>query len=49
MCIVSSINIFLNVQLAPRVTRHGVLVEVYGEGILIVGDSGVGKVKQLLN
>ena len=34
---------FLNVQLAPRVTRHGVLVEVYGEGILIVGDSGVGK------
>jgi len=34
---------FMNVQLAPRVTRHGVLVEVYGEGILIVGNSGVGK------
>ena len=34
---------FLNIQLAPRVTRHGVLVEVYGEGILITGDSGVGK------
>ena len=34
---------FLNVQLAPRVTRHGVLVEAYGEGILLVGDSGVGK------
>ncbi len=33
----------LNVDLAPRVTRHGVLVEVYGEGILLVGDSGVGK------
>ena len=33
----------LNVELAPRVTRHGVLVEVYGEGILLVGDSGVGK------
>lgn len=33
----------LNVELAPRVTRHGVLVEVYGEGILIMGDSGVGK------
>ena len=34
---------FLNVCLAPRITRHGVLVEVYGEGILILGDSGVGK------
>jgi len=34
---------YLNVQLAPRVTRHGVLVEVYGEGILILGESGVGK------
>jgi HPr kinase/phosphorylase len=29
--------------LAPRITRHGVLVEVYGEGILITGDSGIGK------
>ena len=34
---------FLNVQLAPRITRHGVLVEAYGEGILLIGDSGVGK------
>lgn len=34
---------FLNVELAQRITRHGVLVEVYGEGVLIVGDSGVGK------
>lgn len=33
----------LNVSLAPRLTRHGVFVEVYGEGILILGDSGVGK------
>lgn len=33
----------LNVYLAPRITRHGVLVEVYGEGILILGDSGIGK------
>ncbi len=33
----------LSVWLAPRVTRHGVLVEVYGEGLLILGDSGVGK------
>ena len=34
---------FLNVQLAPRITRHGVLVEVFGEGILLLGESGVGK------
>ena len=34
---------WLNVKLAPRITRHGVLVEVYGEGILMLGDSGVGK------
>ena len=33
----------LNTSLAPRLTRHGVLVEVYGEGILILGDSGIGK------
>ena len=33
----------LSVSLAPRITRHGVLVEVYGEGIFITGDSGVGK------
>lgn len=34
---------YLSVQLAPRISRHGVLVEVYGEGILILGESGVGK------
>ena len=34
---------FLSLHLAPRITRHGVLVEVYGEGILLLGESGVGK------
>ena len=34
---------FLNLSLAPRITRHGVLIEVYGEGILLLGESGVGK------
>lgn len=39
----ASLISFLNVQLAQRITRHGVLVEVYGEGLLILGESGVGK------
>lgn len=39
----STLISYLNVELAPRVTRHGVLVEVSGEGVLILGDSGVGK------
>ncbi len=39
----SALNGYLAVELAPRITRHGVLVEVYGEGILLLGDSGVGK------
>lgn len=33
----------LKVSLAPRITRHGVLVDIYGEGMLIIGESGVGK------
>ena len=39
----SALNSFLNVELAPRITRHGVLVEVYGQGVFIMGESGVGK------
>lgn len=34
---------WLNVQLAPVISIHGVLVDVYGEGVLITGDSGIGK------
>lgn len=34
---------FLNLTLAPRITRHGVLIEIYGEGVFITGESGVGK------
>ena len=41
--IVSAIISYLRSALAPRITRHGVLVEVYGEGILLMGDSGIGK------
>ena len=39
----SALISYLNLHLAPRITRHGVLVEVHGEGILILGESGVGK------
>ena len=39
----SALIAFLNLNLAPRITQHGVLVEVYGEGILLLGESGVGK------
>lgn len=39
----SALISYLGVELAERITRHGVLVEVLGEGVLIVGDSGVGK------
>lgn len=41
--LMSGLISYLSVELAPRITRHGVLVEVYGEGILILGESGVGK------
>jgi HPr kinase/phosphorylase len=41
--IVNTIITYLRAALAPRITRHGVLVEAYGEGILLIGDSGIGK------
>ena len=41
--VTSALVASLKVSLAPRITLHGVLVELYGEGILILGDSGVGK------
>ena len=41
--IVSAIIAYLKAALAPSITRHGVLMEVYGEGVLIIGESGMGK------
>jgi len=41
--IYSSLVKHLNVELAPHISMHGVLVEVLGEGVLILGESGVGK------
>lgn len=41
--IVSSLGVYLKNALAPKISRHGVLVEVYGEGLLLMGESGIGK------
>ncbi len=41
--IMASLIASLNTHLGPRITRHGGLVEVYGEGLLLLGDSGIGK------
>ena len=41
--VVSSLITYLKNALAPRISRHGVLVEVYGEGLLLMGESGIGK------
>lgn len=41
--ILSSLIAYLKIELSPKIARHGVLMEVYGEGILITGDSGIGK------
>ena len=41
--IISSLVAYLCTALSPSITRHGVLVEVYGEGVLLMGESGVGK------
>ncbi len=41
--LVSGIISYLTSAIAARITRHGVLMEVYGEGILLIGESGIGK------
>lgn len=41
--VVASMIMTLQKHLAPRITRHGVFVEIYGEGVLLWGESGVGK------
>lgn len=40
---------WLNVKMAPCISIHGVLVDVYGVGVLIMGESGIGKARPLWN
>lgn len=39
----AEVNKWLHVELAPRLSMHGVLVDIFGEGVLITGESGIGK------
>ena len=41
--IMSNMISYLRLALSPTITRHGVLVEVYGEGVMLMGESGIGK------
>lgn len=40
---IAEANRWLHVELAPRLSMHGVLVDIFGEGVLITGESGIGK------
>ena len=41
--VINSVIAYLKDALAPSITRHGVLMEIYGEGLLLIGESGIGK------
>jgi HPr kinase/phosphorylase len=41
--IIHKMTNYLDSKLAPRVTQHGVLIDVYGEGVFLMGESGIGK------
>lgn len=41
--LISGVISYLTSAMAPRITRHGVLMDVLGEGILLIGESGIGK------
>ncbi len=41
--VINNVIAYLKMALAPSITRHGVLMEIYGEGLLLIGESGLGK------
>ncbi len=41
--LINGLIAYLRMALAPSITRHGVLMEIYGEGLLLIGESGIGK------
>ncbi len=41
--VINSVISYMKLALAPSITRHGVLMEIYGEGLLLIGESGIGK------
>jgi HPr kinase/phosphorylase len=47
--IINDVTSYLNELLAPTVSMHGILLDIYGTGVMIVGESGIGKVKRHWN